>query len=184
MGTVPDLMTGLTETGIIGNGSLFLEHRGFFRQTRERIMADHRSKYKTRQREMLLDYLKTVPGIHFTAGDVCGYFNYVGGESDNWVDDALQEASNKDMIVINLMEDLGDAVKEEEVIEGMQEEEHGHEHEDGEEDDHAEESSREEDHEHGDGGPEINEEICVAGVFDTYEENGYTYCTLREASLL
>lgn len=27
---------------------------------------------------MLLDYLKTVPGIHFTAGDVCGYFKSRG----------------------------------------------------------------------------------------------------------
>ena len=113
----------------------------------------------------------------------CDLFIYVGGESDAWVKKALEKPKNKNRVVINLMEVLGDAVKEE-VIEGMQEEEHGHEHEDGEEDDHAEESSREEAHEHGDGGPEINEEICVAGVFDTYEENGYTYCTLREASLL
>ena len=32
--------------------------------------------------------------------------------------------------------------------------------------------------------PEVDAEICVVGMFDTYEENGYTYCTLREASLL
>lgn len=32
--------------------------------------------------------------------------------------------------------------------------------------------------------PEADTEICVVGVFDTYEEKGYTYCTLREASLL
>ena len=32
--------------------------------------------------------------------------------------------------------------------------------------------------------PEVGTEICVVGVFDTYEENGATYCTLREASLL
>ena len=30
---------------------------------------------------------------------------------------------------------------------------------------------------------EADAEICVVGVFDTYEENGNTYCTLREASL-
>ena len=33
-----------------------------------------RSKYKTKQREVLLDYFKTVPGVHVTAGEVCGYF--------------------------------------------------------------------------------------------------------------
>ncbi len=32
--------------------------------------------------------------------------------------------------------------------------------------------------------PAANAEICVVGVFDTYEENGNTYCTLREARLL
>ena len=59
----------------------------------------------------------------------CDLFIYVGGESDKWVEDALEEATNKDMVVINLLDLLGDAVKEEEVVEGMQEEEHGHEHE-------------------------------------------------------
>ena len=53
----------------------------------------------------------------------CDVFIYVGGESDKWVDDALKEASNKDMKVINLMEVLKDSVKEEEVKEGMQAEE-------------------------------------------------------------
>ena len=47
----------------------------------------------------------------------CDLFIYVGGESDEWVNDALKQAINKDMKVINLMETLGDAVKEEEVIE-------------------------------------------------------------------
>ena len=69
----------------------------------------------------------------------CDLFIYVGGESDEWVDDALKQAINKDMKVINLMETLGDAVKEEEVIEGMEEEDHDHDHEEGEEHDHEEE---------------------------------------------
>lgn len=47
-------------------------------------------------------------------------FIYVGGESDAWVDDALKQAVNKDMVVINLLEALGKDAKEEEVIEGMQ----------------------------------------------------------------
>ena len=58
-------------------------------------------------------------------------FIYVGGESDGWVADALKNAKNKNMKVINLLEVLGDKVKEEEFIEGMQaEEEEEHEHHD------------------------------------------------------
>ena len=53
----------------------------------------------------------------------CDVFVYVGGESDGWVDDALAQAVNKDMIVINLLEILGDRVVEEEIKEGMQAEE-------------------------------------------------------------
>lgn len=70
----------------------------------------------------------------------CDLFIYVGGESDGWVENALKNAVNKDMKVINLLEVLGDAVKAEETVEGMQEEEHGHEdadeHDDAEEHDH------------------------------------------------
>lgn len=57
----------------------------------------------------------------------CDVFIYVGGESDDWVEDALKEATNSDMKVVNLMEVLGDNVKEEEVIEGMEAEEEEHE---------------------------------------------------------
>ena len=32
--------------------------------------------------------------------------------------------------------------------------------------------------------PELGTNITVTGVFDTYEEGGYTYCTLREAKLI
>lgn len=78
----------------------------------------------------------------------CDLFIYTGGESDDWVADVLATAKNDAMVVINLLDVLGDAVKEEEVIEGM-EDDHDHEdeedHEDGEDHDHEEE----EDHEHG-----------------------------------
>ncbi|MCR5073241.1 MAG: transcriptional repressor [Clostridiales bacterium] len=33
-----------------------------------------RIRYKTKQREILLGYFETVPGIHVTAADVCRYF--------------------------------------------------------------------------------------------------------------
>ena len=32
--------------------------------------------------------------------------------------------------------------------------------------------------------PEVNAEICVVGVFDTYQEGNYTYCTLRNATFV
>ena len=60
----------------------------------------------------------------------CDLLIYVGGESDEWIEDALKSAQNKDMKTINLMEVLADSIKEEETVEGMQENEHGHEHED------------------------------------------------------
>lgn len=47
-------------------------------------------------------------------------FVYVGGESDTWVEDALKGAVNKNMRVVNLMDALGDNVREEELVEGMQ----------------------------------------------------------------
>ena len=47
----------------------------------------------------------------------------MGGESDGWVADALKNAKNRNMKVINLLETLGDKVKAEEVKEGMQAEE-------------------------------------------------------------
>lgn len=59
----------------------------------------------------------------------CDVFIYVGGESDGWVDGILKEKKNKDMVVINLLAALGDAVKEEEALEGMEEEHDDHDHE-------------------------------------------------------
>jgi len=49
----------------------------------------------------------------------CDLFIYVGGESDEWVEDALSTARNKDMQVISLIEVMGDSAKEEEMKEGM-----------------------------------------------------------------
>ena len=57
----------------------------------------------------------------------CDVFIYVGGESDSWVADVLKGAGNPNRKAINLMEVLGDQVKEEEVVEGMQDED-GHTH--------------------------------------------------------
>ena len=67
----------------------------------------------------------------------CDLFIYVGGESDEWVEDVLKDAKNKDMLTINLMDVLGDKKKEEELIEGMQGEEEEEEEEEPEYDEHV-----------------------------------------------
>ena len=87
---------------------------------------------------LLLDNGVDLHSYQPTAEDIlkistCDMFIYVGGESDEWVDDVLETANNKDMAVINLMEALGDSVKEEELVEGMQGEEEEEEGEEGEE---------------------------------------------------
>ena len=53
---------------------------------------------------------------------------YVGGESDEWIKDALAASLKKSRIEINLMDVLGDRVKAEEIVEGMQAEEEHHDH--------------------------------------------------------
>ncbi|MBO4863128.1 MAG: zinc ABC transporter substrate-binding protein [Eubacterium sp.] len=98
---------------------------------------------------MLLDNGVDLHSYQPTAADIakisnCDVFIYVGGESDSWVDDALKEAINKDMIVIDLLEVLGDTVKEEEVVEGMEAEEE------------EEEESEEEE------GPEYDEHVWLS----------------------
>lgn len=76
---------------------------------------------------MLLDNGVDLHNYQPTADDIikisdCDLFIYVGGASDTWVADALSEAVNKNMVVLNLMDILGGAVREEEVVEGMQQE--------------------------------------------------------------
>ncbi len=89
---------------------------------------------------MLLDNGVDLHSYQPTADDIvrissCDLFIYVGGESDEWVEDTLQEATNRNMAVINLLEVLGAFVKEEEIVEGMEHE-------------HEEEHDHEEEHEH------------------------------------
>ena len=75
-----------------------------------------------------------------TAGDIANIsdanlFVYVGGESDEWVDDALEEKTNKDMKVINMMQTLGDDIDEEEEGLEKESEDHDHDHDDKDHDD-------------------------------------------------
>ncbi len=119
---------------------------------------------------MLLDNGVDLHSYQPTVDDVmkvasCDIFIYVGGESDGWVKDALAQATNKNMIVINLLEALGDKVKEEEIVEGM-EHEHDHDHEDGDHDDHDHEDGdhdeHEHDHDHEDGEVEYDEHVWLS----------------------
>lgn len=114
---------------------------------------------------MLLDTGVDLHSFQPAAQDIlkistCDLFIYVGGESDEWVDDALDEATNKNMIVINLLDVLGDAVKEEEVVEGMQEEEHEHDEHDKEHE--GEEHDKEHEHEHEEGEAEYDEHVWLS----------------------
>ena len=111
------------------------------------VLGDNASKAEV---TMLLDNGVDLHSYQPTADDIlkistCDLFIYVGGESDEWVEDALLEATNKDMVVIDLLDVLGESVKEEEVVEGMQEEdEHDHD----EDSDHDEDAEHDEDADH------------------------------------
>ena len=89
------------------------------------IMGD---KFADADVTFLLDNGMDLHSYQPTADDIlkiseCDMFIYVGGESDEWVEDVMKDATNKDMKVINLLEVLGSSVKEEELVEGMQGEE-------------------------------------------------------------
>lgn len=91
---------------------------------------------------MLLDKGGDLHSYQPTADDIikisdCDLFIYVGGESDGWVEDALKEATNKEMQVINLLDMLGEQVKEEEVVEGMEAEEESEDEDEPEYDEHV-----------------------------------------------
>ena len=93
---------------------------------------------------MLLDNGVDMHSYQPAADDImkisdCDLFIYVGGESDEWVNDAMKEAVNKDMQVIDLLDVLGEQVKIEELVEGMQDAEHEEEeeHEEKEYDEHV-----------------------------------------------
>ena len=82
---------------------------------------------------LLLDKGVDMHSFQPTADDImmisaCDVFVFVGGESDTWTADALKNSVNPDQISVNLMEALGSQVKEEELVEGMQESDHDHAH--------------------------------------------------------
>lgn len=106
-------------------------------------------------------------------------FIYVGGESDTWVEDALKEAKNKDLKAINLMETLDNFVKEEEVVEGMQEERKslGHSHEKSSKE--KQEQTQKESHENS---QEINGQKEAADEKPEYDE--HIWLSIRNAEIM
>lgn len=85
---------------------------------------------------MLLDSGVDLHSYQPTAEDLikvanCDMFIYVGGESDDWVEDALANADKDGKVVMNLLETLGNSVKEEEEKEGMEAEAEEHAEEEG-----------------------------------------------------
>lgn len=99
---------------------------------------------------LLLDKGVDLHSYQPTADDMikisaCDVFIYVGGESDSWVDDALKEARNDKMIVIDLFDLLSERVLPEEELEGMQAE-----------------ADDEHEHEGGEGEPEYDEHVWLS----------------------
>lgn len=115
------------------------------------IIGNEQDKFEL---TLLLDNNVDLHNYQPTAADIAkigmsDIFIYIGGESDGWVEDALGEASSKDIRVINLLDALGDAKKEEEIVEGM---------EGGEEHEHNEEHENNEEH----GDPEYDEHVWLS----------------------
>ncbi len=92
-------------------------------------------------------------------------FIYVGGDSDEWIEDVIEDINVDETKIIKLM-DLVDVV-EEELVEGMEEhdhdhEEHDHDHEDHE--DHGHEDHDHEEHDHEDEEVEYDEHVWTSPV--------------------
>ena len=101
---------------------------------------------------MLMDSGVDLHNFQPTAQDIltiaqCDLFIFIGGESDEWTEDVLNTVQNESMTVINLLDALGDDVKEEEIVEGM-EHEHDHDEEEDHDDHEHDEDEDHEEHEH------------------------------------
>ena len=97
--------------------------------------------------KLLLDNGVDLHSYQPTAQDILAIstadvFIYVGGESDEWVEDVLASAMNPDLKAISLVETMGEEIKPEEIVEGME-----HEHDSEQEHDHEEDEEHENEHE-------------------------------------
>lgn len=90
------------------------------------ILGDLKEEYDV---QLLLNSGVDIHSYQPTAEDIariskCDLFVYTGGVSENWIEDTLKGAVNDQMQVVTLMDELGERVKTEEIVEGM---EHHHE---------------------------------------------------------
>lgn len=89
------------------------------------ILGEKKEEYEVK---LLLENGVDIHSYQPTAKDIaeisdCDLFVYTGGVSENWIEETLESATNKNMQVLKLMEVLGEHVKTEEIVEGM---EHDH----------------------------------------------------------
>ena len=150
------------------------------------LVGDKKDNYEI---TYLLDKGVDLHSYQPTAEDIakianCDLFVYVGGESDGWVKDALKESKNDKMQVVNLLETLGTNVKEEEVVEGMQEEdEHDHDHGKKEDADHDNEDADHE-HEHKEDADHDHDHEEDGHHHDEVEYDEHVWLSLRNATSL
>lgn len=150
------------------------------------LVGDKKDNYEI---TYLLDKGVDLHSYQPTAEDIakianCDLFVYVGGESDGWVKDALKESKNDKMQVVNLLETLGTNVKEEEVVEGMQEEdEHDHDHGKKEDADHDHEDADHE-HEHKEDADHDHNHEEDGHHHDEVEYDEHVWLSLRNATSL
>ena len=65
-------------------------------------------------------YPSTASTDDFVKISTCDLIVFVGGESDDWLENALRTKANKSMIELNLMQILGEKAKQEQQVEAMQ----------------------------------------------------------------
>lgn len=89
-------------------------------------------------------------------------FMYVGGDSDEWVNDVLESMDTKHMKVFKLMDSV--ELMEEKIVEGMQDDEHDHDDADGKDKDHEDAENKDKDHDHEEGEVEMDEHVWTSPV--------------------
>ena len=143
------------------------------------LVGDKKDNYEI---TYLLDKGVDLHSYQPTAEDIakianCDLFVYVGGESDGWVNDALKESKNDKMQVVNLLETLGTSVKAEEVVEGMQDDEHDHDHDHDDKDHDHDHDDKDHDHDHEDADHDHDHE-------EETEYDEHVWLSLRNATTL
>ena len=133
---------------------------------------------------MLMDSGVDLHNFQPTAQDIltiaqCDLFIFVGGESDEWTEDVLTTTQNEHLTAINLLDALGDEVKEEEIVEGME-----HEHDHDEDEDHEDEDHDEHDHDEDEDHDEHDHDEDEDHEEHEHEADEHVWLSLRNAEKL